>query len=1067
MNILGEGFPDEIIKQVEQRQKVYGSGYTSSPRTPEEIIYLNANTSWVKLASSVNIDDPKIIQDKSLAALGDNITNNKLAKKFVLFNGVDNIDEKLRSGIALNKDLLGNNNAYGIGGTEFGLRPMMGIISADIKHENRGSIRRAIIKVKAFNKVQFDIIDVLYLRLGFNVLLEWGHSMYFDNKGELQKGTDNDNSLVGDFLDGKNLHPNSTNFGVGGSPLTYADFLKLIDYQRKVSNGNYDAMFGKVCNFHWSFLPDGSYDITIELVSIGDIIESFKINALISGIDTSVKVDKIKKDPSQMTSSELIDDYANKSEIGKYFYGLTNIKKIFGKDVNKEAEADSLSFRQNFILQDARANLNAAKVVGNKERIIALEKKISEILTTNTNNEASSTNPDTITINYQGDKADNIYYIRLGAFLDFVEKKLMYHFDVNGQTSPGLKFDTEVKTNLMYIEPTQVSTDPTVCVVRRNILISGDTYKFAESGEEFESPLFSNLSGEINPYGQIMNIYVSMKFILMKLDELKNADTNKVVLIDFLNNILSAINSSLGGISKLETTINETTVIIRDGNPLPNIKNVIEVMKANTIKYDIYDKYAQFDLYGYSTTNPPNSTTNYEGKGHASFIKDFSFTTEISPELSTMITVGATANSTVVGENSTAFSKFNAGLTDRYKEKIVYLKEDGTPDTETYQTYNPSQPISTPEARNKAREEEEQTLLYKGLYLKYASTYSAYCDYIKKLSGTSPTYNGEADTYKDALNNFINYKQQADSVLWASLVKKDPINYAIPKKFAPSTGFIPFNMSLTMEGLSGMKIYSKFNIDIEYLPANYPDNADFLIKNINHTISNNKWFTKIESVVISQGGDINSNTGPDILPTGQNPNASSTDPVESTLGTLPSFIENNNLLNLGSFIYPVTGNIVSKIVVRAVQNGVVGSDQHRGIDISAVKGTPVYSSTVGKVVRIGAGGYGPNAVWIQIDKSAYVNPSDALSSPKYIVYGHLDTNLVNIGDTVSKGQQIGTVGDKDAPNRFHLHYQIRNVSFGYDKDTLSTDLNVWFPPKGGSIAAKQPFINVSYQPSTV
>ena len=71
---------------------------------------------------------------------------------------------------------------------------------------------------------------------------------------------------------------------------------------------------------------------------------------------------------------------------------------------------------------------------------------------------------------------------------------------------------------------------------------------------------------------------------------------------------------------------------------------------------------------------------------------------------------------------------------------------------------------------------------------------------------------------------------------------------------AVSTGFIPFNMSLTMDGLSGMKIYSKFNIDTRYLPTNYPKTCDFLIKNINHTISNNKWFTKIESVVISQQG---------------------------------------------------------------------------------------------------------------------------------------------------------------------------------------------------------------------
>ena len=330
MNILGEGFPDKIVKQVEVRQKVYGSGYNSlNPRTPEEIVYLNANTSWVKLASSVNIENPKIIQNESLRGLG---AGNELAKKFVLFNGVNEDPSNQRSGIALNQDILGNNNAYGIGGTEFGLRPMMGIISADIKHENRGSIRRATIKVKAFNKVQFDIIDVLYLRLGFNVLLEWGHSMYFDNDEVLQKGSDNDNSLVSKFLDPTSVPiftPGPQGNVIGGTTstttsLTYVDFLKLIDKQRISSNGNYDAMFGKVCNFHWSFLPDGSYDITIDLVSIGDIIESFKINALISSINTTTKtVEKGDKDPSQMTSTDIITLYANQNEIGKYFYGLT------------------------------------------------------------------------------------------------------------------------------------------------------------------------------------------------------------------------------------------------------------------------------------------------------------------------------------------------------------------------------------------------------------------------------------------------------------------------------------------------------------------------------------------------------------------------------------------------------------------------------------------------------------------------------------------------------------------------------------------------------------------------
>ena len=69
----------------------------------------------------------------------------------------------------------------------------------------------------------------------------------------------------------------------------------------------------------------------------------------------------------------------------------------------------------------------------------------------------------------------------------------------------------------------------------------------------------------------------------------------------------------------------------------------------------------------------------------------------------------------------------------------------------------------------------------------------------------------------------------------------------INSKFQPGTGFIPFNLSLTMDGLSGMKIGSKFEIDASYLPSNYPDTVDFLIKSINHEIKDDQWITNIES----------------------------------------------------------------------------------------------------------------------------------------------------------------------------------------------------------------------------
>jgi hypothetical protein len=91
-------------------------------------------------------------------------------------------------------------------------------------------------------------------------------------------------------------------------------------------------------------------------------------------------------------------------------------------------------------------------------------------------------------------------------------------------------------------------------------------------------------------------------------------------------------------------------------------------------------------------------------------------------------------------------------------------------------------------------------------------------------------------------------------------------------------------MSLTMDGLSGMKIYSKFFIDTKYLPANYPDNAEFLIKNITHTIADNKWNTKIESVVISKGDSEKAYNKTTLPNNNENQNSTSTGNANASKG---------------------------------------------------------------------------------------------------------------------------------------------------------------------------------------
>ena len=281
-NLIGEGFNDYVRRQINDRQKIYGSGAQSNTlRTEKEITYLNSRTAWIKVASSVSLDAKTEengdltmarLRRKNLDLVGEIALKKDLAKKFVLFNGVSSLNKdsgdilKQRSGIINSNESPKSvhNSAYGMGGLEFGLQPMPGIISMDIEALNMGSLKKAIIKIKAYNKEQLAILDVLYLRLGYTLLVEFGNNLYIDKSGEVQNigSTIIEEKFFTEELVGK----------------SYRDLLPEIEKKRLEYCGNYDGFFGRITNFSWDFNPDGSYDIVINLYSLGDVIESLKLN---------------------------------------------------------------------------------------------------------------------------------------------------------------------------------------------------------------------------------------------------------------------------------------------------------------------------------------------------------------------------------------------------------------------------------------------------------------------------------------------------------------------------------------------------------------------------------------------------------------------------------------------------------------------------------------------------------------------------------------------------------------------------------------------------------------------
>jgi hypothetical protein len=73
---------------------------------------------------------------------------------------------------------------------------------------------------------------------------------------------------------------------------------------------------------------------------------------------------------------------------------------------------------------------------------------------------------------------------------------------------------------------------------------------------------------------------------------------------------------------------------------------------------------------------------------------------------------------------------------------------------------------------------------------------------------------------------------------------------------AGSIGFIPFNISFTMDGIGGIKIYNELALDTSFLPPGYTKTTDFIITGINHKIQNGDWETDINVTLVPRTSPI-------------------------------------------------------------------------------------------------------------------------------------------------------------------------------------------------------------------
>tara|TARA_Y100000361_G_scaffold37332_1_gene31964 strand:+ start:5241 stop:8864 length:3624 start_codon:yes stop_codon:yes gene_type:complete len=920
-NLLGEAIDFYVANQIRARQNLMGKGLNNPNLTNSDLNLINNKNAWLKLASGVYVGNPhlqkvvqsnigkengptqeqldrlKLLPEERLRTIGLDINEMaglNLAKKTVLFNTLSEWDSKeqkynFRSGIVntkLTKDNVWNsNNSYGLGSPSKGLQPAPGLISLDIENLNRGSIKEASIEIKCFNKIQFEILDLVYLRLGYHMLIEWGWDKYISADPANPYQQVGNTVIEEDWFEGYN----TSNFNKINQKIKR----KRIQYE-----GNYDGFIGKVSNYDWNMESDGSFTVNLKLISTGDVIESLKTNLAISQQTLSTVKTNVNASRDRFEYKADSDEF--KSIIVSKAAESTIHYDLFSDQISKDIDWGGQKSRDYFnIFQTNYKNYTAGK---------------SNDFTFYDKNESGY--PDELKDQLEEEGFKEALDDHLGYFITFHQflNKLRRLAIPSLSDDMMISINSDRDSNICSVFPNLISLDPRVCYVKpfitEGIANNGKNARYVDTKLNIvgNNKLynFGHIKKTVNPktkeesvcvYGKIMNIYLNYDFIGQCLESSRN-DAGDITLFALLKSITDGVNKALGNTTNLEVTLrNDSEIVIIDQNPIAGLSSVFPQLDVK----DVTD----FNLFGFNTTQE-QVTSN--------FVKDFSFTSKLTPKTSAQIAIGAAAGGlSTKNQDISGFANWNKGLEDNYAygyqdpeeidvdktlveptgrtitraqiRKIKKAWDEGDKDEYkglfnmwsrdnpktffgsesgegyrevdkcpltggSYQDYTWEQyatavdQVLSARKRKKLAEEADQ----KTEKTKWSKDYFFYL--VRAFNGISQAGENKKARYlamddkfiKEGMKSFQAYKSVVNNIAFQ--------NQANPSN---QTGFIPLDLSVTCDGIGGFKIYNSLNInnDVEsLLPYQYRNINNFLIQKVNHTISDNDWETELQTLSI-------------------------------------------------------------------------------------------------------------------------------------------------------------------------------------------------------------------------
>ena len=488
-----------VREQLEVREKLYAKDLTYTGDGDFLTQYLNANNSFVKLTSGIEVKDVP------------NAAHNNILLGGVLYKG-----KSKRAGLNDNPFISENNSgaynfAHGVSGEvkdkpAEGYVPMPGIVDFSVKNTgNSGFTRNVSIKVKCFSLEQLSILEKLYLRPGFKCLVEWGHVIY---------GTGNKSKL-----DDKKVYNPETIFSdeVPSGDDLKEEKIKLKGSELiKSSQNNYDYMLGMIKNYNWSAEKDG-YTVDIQLLGKGAV--STFIKKVYGGTEHE---DGTKLDPGVEFES--------------------TPESSFGGILKRISQADTKGKQENTDENNIVEECDMGPINSGLEKYKTQMDGITELLSTEGDSfEFKVYRAGFADVNKEaGNK--NFNYISMRFFLGMIN----YFFlprPSSGTIVPEGKFNTTPEQDFYLTYDNHFSIDPYIC------LLPQQTGDFG-----LKTTTIKGFSKDKKTAADILDIQLCTDFLYQDYKKVvepsgKNNESQKSIG-EYLNIILDKVTASLGGINE-------------------------------------------------------------------------------------------------------------------------------------------------------------------------------------------------------------------------------------------------------------------------------------------------------------------------------------------------------------------------------------------------------------------------------------------------------------------------------------------------------------------------------------